>query len=81
MVDFSPTEWITTQEAADLTGYSVQYLRRIIRQGRIKARKWVSAWMVDRKALLDYKQEMDSLGLERHNPWRTGARRKSDGAD
>ena len=79
--DFNPTEWITTAEAAELTGYSVQYLRRIIRQGRVRARKWVNAWMVDRKALLDYKREMDSLGPEKHDPWRIGARCKSNGVN
>ncbi len=33
------TEWITTAEAAELTGYSVKHLRRLIRRGRAKARK------------------------------------------
>lgn len=79
--DFNPTEWITTTEAAELTGYSVQYLRRLVRQGRVKARKWVNAWMIDQAALLDYKQKMDNLGPRKHDPWRTGSRHKDDGAD
>ena len=72
-------EWVTVAEASELTGYSVQYLRRIARQGRIKARKWVNAWMIDRAALLDYKQEMDALGPDKHDPWRTGSRHKNEG--
>jgi excisionase family DNA binding protein len=76
--DFNPTEWITTKEAAKLTGYSVQYLRRLVRQERVRSRKWANVWMVDRGALLDYQQEMEGLGQEKHNPWRTGARRKDD---
>jgi len=78
--DFNPTEWITTAEAAELTGYSVQYLRRMVRQGRVRARKWVNTWMVDRSTLLDYKREMDSLGREKHDPRRTGTRRKGNEA-
>jgi len=78
--DFNPTEWVSIAEGARLTGYSVQYLRRVIRRGRVRARKWVNAWMVDRAALLDYKQEMDSLGREKHDPRRTGTRRKGSEA-
>jgi len=74
------SDWLTTREAADLTGYSVQYLRRVIRRGRVRARKWANTWMVDRSTLLDYKQEMDSLGPRRHDPWRTGKRRKDSEA-
>ena len=76
----NPTHWITTGQASAMTGYSVQYLRRIARQGRVKARKWVNAWMIDRAALLDYKQRMDDLGPGRHDPWRTGSRHKNEGA-
>jgi excisionase family DNA binding protein len=79
--DFNPTEWITVAEASALTGYSVQYVRRLTRQGRVKSRKWANTWMVSRTGLLDYKRKMDSLGPDKHNPWRTGARQKGDGAD
>lgn len=75
-------EWITTQEAADLTGYSLQYIRRLVRQERVHARKWMRDWMVDKQALLIYQQQMQQLGEKRFDPWRTGAReRKTDGAE
>jgi len=32
--DFNPTEWITTAEAAELTGYHVKYVRRLVREGK-----------------------------------------------
>ena len=76
--NFNPTEWITTAEAAKLTGYSIQYLRRLVRQKKVKARKWANAWMVHRAALLDYQQQMEALGPDKHNPWRTGTRHKDD---
>jgi excisionase family DNA binding protein len=37
--DFNPTEWITTAEAAELTGYHVKYLRRLVREGKIAGAK------------------------------------------
>jgi excisionase family DNA binding protein len=78
----NPTEWVTTAEAAELTGYSVQYIRRLINKGRVHAKKWARDWMVDKDALLAYQQAMTQLGSDRYNPWRTGARkRENNGAD
>jgi excisionase family DNA binding protein len=74
--EFNPKEWITTAEAAKTTGYSVQYVRRLIRQDRVKAQKWANVWMVDRSAIVEYKRQMESLGPEKHNPWRTRKRDK-----
>ena len=36
---FNPTEWITTKEAAELTGYSPVTLRQFAREGRIEGIK------------------------------------------
>jgi excisionase family DNA binding protein len=77
--DADPTEWVTTTEAAALTGYGLQYVRRLVRSGKVRARKWANAWMVDRTDLLRYKREIDALGPAKHDPWRTGARQR-DGA-
>jgi excisionase family DNA binding protein len=79
--DFNPSEWITTQEAARLTGYSVEYIRRLVRQGRVVAKKWLRDWIISRHSLLEYQRGMGELGRAKHDPWRTGARQKSDGAD
>lgn len=37
--DFIPIEWITTAEAAELTGYNLEYIRQMIRSGVIVAEK------------------------------------------
>ena len=47
-------QWITVQEAADLSGYHPTYLRDLIRAGAIMARKFGPVWQVDRAALLAY---------------------------
>jgi excisionase family DNA binding protein len=62
--------WVTTGEAATLTGYVVEYVRCLARKGRIHAEKRGRDWWVNRDALLHYKVQMDRLGEQKHNPWR-----------
>jgi excisionase family DNA binding protein len=62
--------WITTTEAQALTSYSRAYLRWLANQGRVEARKAGRDWLIHRESLLEYKRQMDALGLEKHNPWR-----------
>jgi excisionase family DNA binding protein len=64
----NPTEWITTSEAAELTGYSPHYVRRLMRKSRVAAKKWGNTWMIDKQSLLDYKRRMDSLGRTKYRP-------------
>ena len=45
---------ITVQEAAEITGYNVQYLRRILRAGRLDAMKIGQIWLIDLASLQDY---------------------------
>ena len=66
--DFDPTEWITTAEAAELTGYSPHYVRRLMRNDRVMAKKWGNSWMINKRSLLSYKQRMNELGRARYNP-------------
>ncbi len=74
--DFDPGDWITTKEAAELTRYSVEYVRRLVRQEKVVAKKWLRDWVIDRQSLLEYKKTMDKLGRARYNPWRPGGREK-----
>lgn len=62
--------WITTAEAAALTGYSPAYVRWLARMGRVRARKVTRDWLVSREDVLAYKGQMDRLGPDKHNPWR-----------
>ena len=62
--------WITTDQAAALTGYATAYIRRLLNRGRVPARKVGRDWLVHRDGLLAYKAKMDNLGAQRHNPWR-----------
>ena len=51
--------WLTTEEAARLTGYNVEYIRRLVRTKKVEARKWGREWMVSRSALLNYQDNDD----------------------
>lgn len=70
MGDFNPVEWITTQEAATLTGYSAVTLRQFAREGKIKGVKRGRDWFIDRAEVLAYVETMQQLGNAKHNPWR-----------
>ncbi len=48
------TDWITTTEAAELSGYHSEHLRELIREGKIKAQKFGIVWQISRKSLLAY---------------------------
>ena len=39
---------LTTQEAADILGYHVVHLRRLLREGKIKGERFNRVWMIDR---------------------------------
>ncbi len=58
-------DWITTKEAADLSGYHPDSLRELIRDGKIYAEKKGNAWWVDRKSLLAYICNLRKRGKKR----------------
>lgn len=61
-------DWITVQEAARLSGYSQQYLRRLIRNNRLDARKFGTIWQVSKTALLMYLAEVVDKRDQRWGP-------------
>jgi excisionase family DNA binding protein len=56
--DFDPTRWITTKEAAELTGYTQSYIRKAISQGRLDAEKIGRDRLLRRDDVLEYTEEM-----------------------
>ena len=61
-------DWITTQEAAELSGYHVNHLRRLIRQGLIKAQKFGPVWQISRQSLVIYVVDSKKSGDGRRGP-------------
>lgn len=48
------TNHITVQAAAEISGYSPQYLRRLLRNGRLAGLKIGQSWLIDKDAFLAY---------------------------
>ena len=60
-------ELITTREAAENLGYTIQHTRLLIRRGQIEATKFGRDWLVVRESVVEYKT--------------SGATRSSDNSD
>lgn len=63
-------EYVSVDEAAEVTGYAPAYIRRLLRQQKIKAEKKGTMWWIDLDSLKTYKKEMDELGTDKFFPWR-----------
>ncbi len=61
-------EWITTTEAAELSGYHPEYLRELIRENRVRGRKFGIVWQVDKQSLLNYLQTGQQSEDKRRGP-------------
>lgn len=61
-------EWITVIEAAHLSGYHPEYIRELIRNQRVKARKFGPLWQVSRSSLLDFLNDAKKSGDKRRVP-------------
>jgi excisionase family DNA binding protein len=55
------TEWITTKEAAELTGYATAYFRQLIQRGRLHAQKRGRDWFLNKTEVLAYAEEMKQI--------------------
>jgi excisionase family DNA binding protein len=45
------TDWITTAEAAELSGYHPEHIRELVRDGKIKASRKGTMFWIDRASL------------------------------
>jgi excisionase family DNA binding protein len=60
--------WITPAEAAELSGYHVNHVRRLVRLGLVKGRKIGPARLIDRRSLLDYLEASQESADGRRGP-------------
>lgn len=64
----SGEEWLTVQEAANLTSYHAEYLRLLIREGKIAAHKFGPVWAINKSSLLTYLKIAEKSSDKRHGP-------------
>jgi len=58
-------DWLTTQDAVELSGYHPDHIRRLIRADEIDAQKWGNTWMISRESLLRYLKQVKAKGGKR----------------
>ena len=61
-------DWITTQEAAELSGYHVNYIRQLLQADKLHGRKWGQAWQVSRQSLREYLETAEKQPDKRWGP-------------
>jgi excisionase family DNA binding protein len=64
-------EYVTTLEAADISGYNPEYIRQLIRAGVISAEKRGRDWWIDREAFTAYLESAQSKSKDRRHGPRT----------
>ena len=65
---FLINQHITVQAAAKVTGYNIQYLRRILRSGALKGVKIGQMWLIEMEALETYLQHVETTSDRRCGP-------------
>ena len=59
---------ITVQAAAEVTGYNIQYLRRMLRSGALKGVKIGQMWLIEMDALEAYLKLVENTSDRRCGP-------------
>lgn len=61
-------DWMTSEEAAEASGYALTHIRHLAREGKIGAQRKGRDWWIDRDKLMQYVDAMNELGNRRHDP-------------
>ncbi len=61
-------DYITVKTASKYSGYSEQYLRRILREGTLKTRKIGQLWLIEQSEFGKYLQEASKSPDKRFGP-------------
>ena len=69
-------DWLTTYQAAELSGYNPDYIRQLIRAEKISGRKWGASWQVNRNSLEAYLQKATKKGKRPGPKHRADAKRQ-----
>lgn len=60
-----PDDWITTSDAASLSGFHPEHIRELVREKKIKAQKWSRDWQISRASLIRYLEATRKAGNKR----------------
>ena len=62
------SDWITVSQAAELSGYNEEHIRRLLRDGLILGRKFGIVWQVKHASIIAYLKKAQSSEDKRHGP-------------
>lgn len=62
------SDWLTVREAVKLSGYDPEHIRRLVRDGKVTARKVSIVWLIERKSLLEYLDKALNSEDRRYRP-------------
>ena len=65
---------ITVQTAAEISGYNIQYLRRLLRTGKLDAVKIGQLWLIQLTSLETYLLHNTMAGDHRYGPKKSGVK-------
>lgn len=74
--DIDPNRWITTSEAAELTGYGMARFRQLASQGKVEGQKSGRDWFLEKSSVLEGAEQMRHVGSAKQDPWRGAGRQK-----
>jgi hypothetical protein len=69
-------DWISVEEAAEMSGYNAEHVRRLIRSKLIVAQKKGAMWWVDQQSLMTYRDASTKTNDRRRGP-RCGEHRRT----
>ncbi len=55
-------EFITVEQAAEKSGYSVRHIQHLLKTGRVMGRKFSGVWMLTLEAVMAYKASSPQPG-------------------
>ena len=58
-------DWITTTEAARLSGYTLRRVRQLVTAGTVKGQRFGNVWQVSRQSLEKYAAHAATQGAKR----------------
>ena len=61
-------KYISVQAAAEVTGYNTQYLRRLMRSGKLEGIKIGQLWLIEMQSLETYLQHVETTSDRRCGP-------------
>jgi excisionase family DNA binding protein len=58
-------DWITTRQAAEISGYSMKHVRRLITSGKVTGQRFGRDWQISQASLLAYIRKAEKSGAKR----------------